>query len=993
MARHLRETDPRDDKTRIEATKGGLLRDSYRWILDHDDFQQWRDNPQSQLLWIKGDPGKGKTMLLCGIIDELKKERGNRLSYFFCKATEAQLSNATAVLRGLIYLVLVQQPSLISHVREKHDHAGKQLFEDTNAWYALREIFIAILEDPALNSIIIIIDALDECVTGLPELLKFIIEQSPLTSRVKWIVSSRNQLAIEEKLDNVEQKIRLQLESNKDLITEAVDTYIEYKVDQLAREKKYDKETRDAVQRHLVGNADGTFLWVALVCQELADPKVRKRHTLDTLKSFPPGLDPLYERMMEHISDSKDAAYCKEILAIASVVCRPITLDELKALAESLEELDQDELKEIIKACGSFLTLREDVIYFVHQSARDYLSEQAASTVFPSGRAVAHCGVFRQSLVAMRKYLRRDIYNLAHPGISIDDIRTPLPDPLAPVRYSCVYWVDHLRDSKPVDSMATDAFIRDKFLHWLEALSVMKKLPDGASALQKLASLYREFSPVATTLHRDSLQRQSPTSASDALSFLMDAIRFLSTFGSIIAKYLLQIYGTALAFCPRSSKVRVKFWNEQHSLKDVRGIQQWGPLLHSFEAHTGMAVSMSFSPNSNTLASSSADKTVRLWNVTAGTSTHTLRGHNALVKAVTFSPNGNLVASASFDCTVRIWEVATGQCRSILEGHTQYVQSVAFSPDGCAIASASDDGTVRIWDTATGSCQRILDGYSDSIGKVTFSTKSNVVVSDLHAGKVRIWKDTMLFLEFEGNEFGETAFSSDAKLFAAVLNDNSVRVTCTATGKADIIPRSDGCVVCSVAFSPKSNLVAMGLSDHTVQIWQNGKLFRIYRNHRGHASSITFSFDGSSIASGSEDYSIQLWDVALCTSNQTPEDHSDMVWSVAFSPNGTVAASGSADKTIRLWNVTAGTSTHTLRGHNALVKAVTFSPNGNLVASASFDCTVRIWEVATGQCRSILEGHTHIGLKHWRHLHAQCWDSSQQIRARRQRDLATSDFL
>ncbi|KAH7112761.1 hypothetical protein B0J13DRAFT_488823, partial [Dactylonectria estremocensis] len=67
----LRETDPRDDKTRIQETKGGLLRDSYRWILNHGDFQQWRHNSQGQLLWIKGDPGKGKTMLLCGIIDEL----------------------------------------------------------------------------------------------------------------------------------------------------------------------------------------------------------------------------------------------------------------------------------------------------------------------------------------------------------------------------------------------------------------------------------------------------------------------------------------------------------------------------------------------------------------------------------------------------------------------------------------------------------------------------------------------------------------------------------------------------------------------------------------------------------------------------------------------------------------------------------------------------------------------------------------------------------
>ncbi|KAH8645549.1 hypothetical protein BGZ61DRAFT_542707 [Ilyonectria robusta] len=184
-------------------------------------------------------------------------------------------------------------------------------------------------------------------------------------------------LDIEETLDNAEHKVRLHLELNKDSISKAVDTYIGYRVDQLAQDKKYNKETKDTVKIHLASNADGTFLWVALVCQELADPKVRKRHTLAKLKSFPPGLDPLYKRMMEKISTSNDANLCKEILAIASVVYRPITLEELKVLVESLEDLDQDDLEEIIKSCGSFLTLREGVIYFVHQSAKDFLLKKA----------------------------------------------------------------------------------------------------------------------------------------------------------------------------------------------------------------------------------------------------------------------------------------------------------------------------------------------------------------------------------------------------------------------------------------------------------------------------------------------------------------------------------------------------------------------------------------------------------------------------------------
>ncbi|GFP58631.1 vegetative incompatibility protein HET-E-1 [Trichoderma asperellum] len=177
----LRITDPRDDKTRIEATKGGLFEDSYRWILKHSDFQQWRDNEGSRLLWIKGDPGKGKTMLLCGIVNELSpqtrlqdQKANTLLSYFFCQAADERINSATAVLRGLIYLIVKQQPSLISHVQEKYKDGGKLLFEDVNAWTALLDIFLNILKDTSLERTYIIIDALDECVTDLPKLLDFV---------------------------------------------------------------------------------------------------------------------------------------------------------------------------------------------------------------------------------------------------------------------------------------------------------------------------------------------------------------------------------------------------------------------------------------------------------------------------------------------------------------------------------------------------------------------------------------------------------------------------------------------------------------------------------------------------------------------------------------------------------------------------------------------------------------------------------------------------
>ena len=225
---HLRLTDPRDDKKRIEDTKGGLLEDSYYWILENSDFQQWRRDQQSQLLWIKGDPGKGKTMLLCGIINELEKSmaKTDLLSYFFCQATDSRINNATAVLRGLVYLLVDQQPSLISHVRKKHQHAGKTLFEDANAWVALSEIFTNILQDPSLNNTHLIINTLNECVADLPKLLDFIVQKSSVSPCVKWIISSRNWPEIEERLERAGHKVRLCLELNAESISTAVSVYI-----------------------------------------------------------------------------------------------------------------------------------------------------------------------------------------------------------------------------------------------------------------------------------------------------------------------------------------------------------------------------------------------------------------------------------------------------------------------------------------------------------------------------------------------------------------------------------------------------------------------------------------------------------------------------------------------------------------------------------------------------------------------------------------------
>jgi hypothetical protein len=496
----LRLTDPRDDKKRIEETKGGLLKDAYRWVLDHPDFQRWRDDAQTQLLWVKADPGKGKTMLLCGIIDELQESLGSTgvLSYFFCQATDSRINHATAVLRGLLYMLVSQQPSLVSHVRKKYDCAGKTMFEDANAWVALKEVCADVLQDSCLTTTYLIIDALDECVTDLPKLLDFIAKHSSASSCVKWIVSSRNWPEIERSLEDAGHKVKLSLELNAASVSTAVQVFIDQRVSELAQQNRYDEPTKRAVLEHLASNANDTFLWVALVCEHLQ--ATARRNVLRKLDLFPPGLDALYERMMQQISKTDDAELCKQVLAAVALVYRPITLKELVALVEPLEDVADDaELWEIIGLCGSFLALREQTVYFVHQSAKDFLLAKAAQEVFPAGWEAVHQAIFARSLQIMSTTLQRDMYSLKALGTLIDDVQVPEPDPLAAMRYSCVHWVDHLRDSNPTasatyaehlgDGGVVDRFLREKYLYWLECLSLCKSMSKGIVLMRELQML------------------------------------------------------------------------------------------------------------------------------------------------------------------------------------------------------------------------------------------------------------------------------------------------------------------------------------------------------------------------------------------------------------------------------------------------------------------------------------------------------------------------
>jgi len=506
---------------RIADTKGGLFHGASSWILGHEGFRRWHDTDDARLLWVKGDPGKGKTMLLITAVEALEQEverpptatedtENTALSYFFCQATEEKLNNAVAVLRGLVYLLCAQQPWLASHLRARYDQAGTKLFNDANTFYSLARVLESILCDKRLKRLYLVVDALDECVVGRDQLLRLISDHAVASSRIKWIVSSRNVPEIEDALEinspddsggyaaSAGSDITLSLEvtQNAEQVERAVEAFIDHKLSNirsLHAEQKTKRQLQDAIRK----KANGTFLWVALVVNELG--KAPSYRMLELVEKVPATLEAFYALMMDSArqSNEREWEHCQLVLAAAALAYRPLHLAELAMVSGLPPDIfagHANRVQEVIALCGSFLTVREGVVYLIHQSVQDYLKDKAAAAIFPSGIGRVHREIFTRSVEGLSTGLRRDIYGLLHPGVPISDVKTPEPDPLATLRYSCIHWARHFCDAASAGSLEVtdletiDRFIRGFFIYWLEAISLLRSMPASIVSIQQLSA-------------------------------------------------------------------------------------------------------------------------------------------------------------------------------------------------------------------------------------------------------------------------------------------------------------------------------------------------------------------------------------------------------------------------------------------------------------------------------------------------------------------------
>ena len=497
-------------------------------------------------------------------------------------------------------------------------------------------------QDKGLKTIYLVVDALDECVVDLPKLLDLIARTSTSSRRVKWLLSSRNENHIEEKLKSVgnEAKLSLELQQNAEQVARAVDAYIDYKLSSL--ESLKDADVRKQVRDELHKKANGTFLWVALVVQELEQPE--SWDPLAVVKEAPAGLQRLYDRMIEQIQrlSARNADICQSLLCTTAVAYRPLYLAEMGSLCRSARQgiMAAETVRKIVAMCGSFLTVRNEQVYLVHQSARDYLSDKMRAAVLPS-QSLMHYTLLTQSIKLLSTELKRGMSNLVEPGSSIDEVRTPISDLLATARYSCIYWADHLCESKPEFLAsnardqevigAVDKFLREKYLYWLEGLSLCKSVGRGVVSMERLWSLVQvcRIRSICLQFNLNANDNKGVRDQDQLTQLVHDARRFIMYHKGAIERYPLQTYASALLFSPSDSLIRRMFQHEEPRGVVIKPAMSngWSACLQTLEGHSGPVTSVAFSHDSARLASASHDSTVKIWDAHSGACLQTIEDH------------------------------------------------------------------------------------------------------------------------------------------------------------------------------------------------------------------------------------------------------------------------------------------------------------------------------------------------------------------------------
>jgi ankyrin repeat protein len=288
------------------------------------------------------------------------------------------------MLRSLVYQIIFARRRLlkiVKRVMEEHN----QLFTDKGALWRL---FQTLATHQQVRSLIVIVDAIDECpqdsqewfVQHLHELI------SMNTTPIRAFITGRPNCPSVNALENFGTPVsHLKLETRQGSIDGDVDIFIQEHIKRLVRNGRCTEETSNTLERVLRGKAEGSFLWVSLALSPLRPRRfLRKTDLLAVARNLPGDLVRMYKYLMEAIPEDERSLASKTICFIATCQ-RHLTIHEMDTML-AIDELHRStadisdnsifsSTQEVESLLNGLVRTSDNRIALIHHTLKEYLAE------------------------------------------------------------------------------------------------------------------------------------------------------------------------------------------------------------------------------------------------------------------------------------------------------------------------------------------------------------------------------------------------------------------------------------------------------------------------------------------------------------------------------------------------------------------------------------------------------------------------------------------
>ncbi|KAF9061011.1 ankyrin repeat-containing domain protein [Rhodocollybia butyracea] len=385
-----------------------------QWILEHSKYENWKET--SNVLWIQGKAGSGKTILLTTIIQDLRETAPRNVWYHYFDFRDN--TGLKSTYRGLLLSLLQQVGSnadgIHSELMNLFDRCKQGISTSQPTVCDLENVLRSILVDVGLGYIVM--DAMDECqekyevyqwlneVGGIPNLYMVITSRDhfePRTGEIYYQISLNN--------SGIDQDITMHLDRE----------IVKY---------GFKGKLQDEIRESLIVQAQGQFRWVDCQLKNLqkcGSPSSTRK----ALQKLPRDLEETYTEALEKAYESDDAENAHHILLWLTYAFEPLNIGQISTMLavdlerENVEEEGQMDFKLHLILDSNLVTVDQNrTVLFAHASVKEFLMKSRnITTLFQINAVIAHEKLAQACLIYLMKFVSYDQYfqRKGHWGASI----------------------------------------------------------------------------------------------------------------------------------------------------------------------------------------------------------------------------------------------------------------------------------------------------------------------------------------------------------------------------------------------------------------------------------------------------------------------------------------------------------------------------------------------------------------------------------------------